>query len=264
MSRTLTFKDYSMISAYIDGRCSAHEKKTVERLLESDTNFQQALTEFNRSKKMLKAIPQVKAPRNFTLSPSIAPLKPQRFFLAPMLNYAALAAVVLFVFLFAGSNLLPLTNAKRAMAPEAAMMTAADSTYASEPTLMPMITWNQYGGIGGKGGGGGGAEGSGLGGVGGGAPQALSGVTSEGITTESLPEITATTTGEQPLTVEAPTASNPIMGLPAESEQGKVLSTYPSSTIQRRLLTLVEIGEISLATLALIFVVTAWIVRKRR
>jgi hypothetical protein len=261
MSRTLTFKDYRMISAYIDGRCSVREKIAVERLLESDADFKKAVSEFNRSKKMLKVIPQVKAPRNFTLSPAMAPQKPQRFFLAPTLNYAALAAVVLFVFLFAGSNLLPLANAKRAMAPEAAMMTAADSTYAGEPTLMPMITWNQYsGGIGGKGG----AGGSGLGGIGGGAPQALSGVNSQGVTTEMLPGATATTTGEQPLTVEAPAASNPIMGLPQADAQGKVLSTYPSSTVQLRPLTLAEIGEISFASLALIFVVTAWIVRKRR
>lgn len=259
MSRTLTFKDYSMISAYIDGRCSANEKISVERLLESDADYLKTVAEFSRSKKMLKAIPRVKAPRNFTLSPAMAPQKPQRFFLAPMLNYAALAAVVLFVFLFAGSNLLPLANTTRAMAPEAVMMTAADSTYTGEPTLMPMITWNQYGGVAGKGGG---AEGSGLGG--GGAPQALSGMSNEGVTTEMMPEATAPLTMEQPSAEGTSVASNPIMGLPSESEQGKVLSTYPSSTFKNRPLTLVEIGEISLASLALIFVVTAWIVRKRR
>jgi hypothetical protein len=253
MSKTLTFKQYQMISAYIDGRCSDREKAKVESLCAANAHFASTLAEFKRSQKMLKALPRVKVPRNFTLSPALAPQKPQRFFLAPALNYAALTAALLCVFLFAGTQFLPSIAARKAAAPEAMLMTASDAsaTFAPEmtATAYPMITWGMQKGIGG---GGGGAEGSGLSGIGGG-PMVAAAPTLEpkGL----APDTTTQTTGDM---------SNLILGIPDESIQGKVISSEPAQVVvEPRHIDWVLAGEIGLASLAFGLALVSWLLKRR-
>lgn len=258
MSKSLSFKDYQLLSTYMDGQLSTREKARVESMLAGDPDFKIAFDEFTRLKKMMKAMPKAKAPRNFTLSAAVAPQKPQRFFLAPALNYAALVTAIIFVFLFAGTRLaLPFTT-KQAEAPQAMVLSASDESAAVSPTSMPMINWGMYGGIGGKGGGG--AEGSGLGGGpsiaavpdnGGGevTPEAnLQG-------TESPEQLTPEPTGD---------TSQIILGIPDESVRGKELTgsnapTEPQPLVMNWLL----VGEIGLAVLAVGFAVAAFFLRKR-
>jgi len=263
MSKNFTFKQYQMLSDYLDERCSPRDKARVELMLKNDPEMQKSLAEFHRCRMMLRAIPQVRAPRNFTLSPSMTPQKPQRFFLAPALNYGALVAAVLFVFLFAGSRLMPLAVAKSA-APEAMMMAAPAADLAEEPTTVPLIIW---GGAYGKGGGGGGAEGSGLGGGPVAGPMMT---TSQGDTTTGLvPEATAesanvTTTDANP--------SDLILGLPDPSTQGQVtvIGQEPAAEAVNETsraympFPWVLAGEISFAVLAVGLALAAWIIRKRR
>jgi hypothetical protein len=251
MSKSLSFNEYQLLSAYLDGRCSTREINRVESLLASDIDFKNTYSEFVRCKKMLKAVPQVRAPHNFTLSAALAPQKPQRFFLAPALNYAALVTAVLFVFLFAGARLLPSITTRQAEAPQAMMMSASDSNAATTPTPMPMINWGLYGGIGGKGGG---AEGSGLGG----GPSVAS------VPNETMPLATQTTSESQATSVPAAESSKLILGIPDKSAQGKQLS--PEGTPIANTPVAVNwllVGEVGLAVLAVVFALVSLILRKR-
>jgi hypothetical protein len=247
MKTTLSLKQYQILSAYVDGCCTPREKARVESLLETNAEIKQTLAELVRYKKMIAAVPSVRAPRNFTLSPSLVPHKPQRFFAVPALNYAALTAVFLSAILFAGSRILPLGMMQKTSEQAVPMMAAAAEDASAEATSIPMITW----GIGGaEGKGGGGAEGSRAYGLGGGP------------SVESAPQ----TTEPPMLSMESDAAvnsTNPILGLPSEDTQGKVITQESQlrSPISLSWLTITEIG---LAGIALVCAITAFILRKHR
>lgn len=260
MKNTPSLKQYQMLSAYVDGRCTSREKTQVETLLEANAEYKQTLAEFTRYKKMIAAVPCVRAPRNFTLSPTLAPRKPQRFFPVPILNYASLTAAILCVFLFAGSRILPMGMMQKSSAQAVPMMAAAEDASA-EVTSIPMITW----GIGGaEGKGGGGAEGATAYGLGGG-PSAETALQTTEPSTETEPVLEST---EAPMrSMESPpdaasNATNPILGIPSADAQGKII---PQESQLRFPIALswLTITEIGLAAAALICAVTAFILRKR-
>jgi hypothetical protein len=259
MTTTLTFKQYQLISAYLDGRCSSREKITVESMLEKDAELKRVLAEFARSKKMLAALPSARAPRNFTISPAMAPQKPQRFFLAPALNYASLVAAVLFVFIFAGSRLLPSLNTSSAAENAAPMMAAVATDSASNDTISRIIIWGHVGGMGG----GDGSTGAAPLGIGGGDTGAPPSTISKNPIVETNPLTTSTPESFSTDTVVDP--SNLILGLPDASIQGKEISpetaTAPLRTIAPVSWTL--ISEIGLASLAVLLALIAWFLRRR-
>ncbi len=255
MSKSLSFKDYQLLSAYMDGQLSTREKARVESMLAGDPDFKLAHDEFSRLKKMMKAMPQVKAPRNFTLSAAVAPQKPQRFFLAPALNYAALVTAILFVFLFAGSRLALPFATRQADAPQAMVLSAGDESAALSPTPIPMINWGMDGGARGKGGGDAGATGLG------GGPSIAS--VPENGTGEVIPETMVQGT-ESPVQKSGDT-SQIILGIPDESVQGKELADSNEPTARQPLVVnWLLAGEIGLAVLAVGFAVAAFFIRKRR
>ena len=254
MSRSLSFKDYQLLSAYMDGRISTRDKARVESMLAGDPNFKRTHEEFTRLKKMMKAMPKVKAPRNFTLSAAMVPQKPQHFFLAPALNYAALVTAILFVFLFAGSRLALPFSTRQADAPQSMVLSAGDESAALPPTLVPMINWGMYGGIGGKGGGDAGATGLG------GGPSIAS-VPGNGVG-EVTPEtmLQGTESPEQ----QTGDTSQIILGIPDKSVRGKELAGANAPTEPQPLVVnLLLAGEIGLAVLAVGFAVAAFFLRKR-
>ena len=255
MSRSLSFKEYQLLSAYMDGRTSTREKARVEAMLADDADFKQAYNEFTRLKKMMKAVPRVKAPRNFTLSAAMAPQKPQRFFLAPALNYAALVTAILFVFLFAGSRLALPFSAKQAEAPQAMVLSASDESAVAAPTSVPMITWGHVGMVGGKGGG---AGGSGLGGG-----PSIAVAPENGVVTPE-PMLQGTQSPQQLTPEPTGDASQIILGIPDQSVRGKELAGANAPTESQPLVVnWLLAGEIGLAVLAVGFAVAAFLLRKR-
>lgn len=262
MNKTNTFKQNQLLSAYVDERCTSREKQRIETALKTDAGLRLTLAEFYRCRKMLRAIPQVRAPRNFTLSPSMVPQKPQRFFLAPALNYGALVALALFVFMFAGTRLAPMATARNA-APEAMLMAAPVADSVAEATTVPLIFWGSaYG----KGGGGGGAEGSG---IGGGLAAVPMMETSQGdLTTSLAPDASAPAATEEANTAADADSTGMILGLPDESIQGQVIiyGGEPETAPLREYKPFpwVLVGEISFAVMAVGLAIVSWILRKRR
>ncbi|HZU86297.1 MAG TPA: zf-HC2 domain-containing protein [Anaerolineaceae bacterium] len=174
MNKNLTHKDYILISAYLDGELSTAQKADVEKHLQINSNFKHAIEEMAYTKRVLAALPRVRAPRNFTLTPDRVKktAKIQRF--QPAWGMVSAFSTLILLVIFASSRLAPLASPMRAAAPVMATE-AADNAFsaekvANEVTPTPMIIlWNPPRAYG-MGGGGGGAEGSGItaGGMGGG------------------------------------------------------------------------------------------------
>jgi hypothetical protein len=173
MTRTLSNKDYILLSAYLDNELNTAQKAVVEGRLQSDADFKAALQELAYTKRLLASIPKVRARRNFTLSPEKVKktAKAQRF--QPVWGAVSAFSTLVLIALFA-IRLLPSSAALQTEAP--AMAPVADNAFSAEkmasgvtPTPM-IILWNPPRAYGMGGGGGGGAEGSGLttGGMGGG------------------------------------------------------------------------------------------------
>lgn len=263
MNKTVTIKDYDLISAFLDSACSPREVALVEARIQSDPAFRQAVAEFKRAKFALSKIPKKRAPRNFTLTMAMVPQKTRKSFWAPALNFVALGASLMLVVVFVGSKFFGFGVNSFAAKEAVPMMAAAPTeTSATDSMISPIITWQQAGGLGG---GGGDAGAYGIGG----------GPTSDTFTAESAPDTTRSLTTEmnpEP-TVEAPVAatmsadeaSGLILGMAPEEEQGTILvedkatETEPSSAN----LPWVLISEISLGAIALLSVIASLLLRRR-
>ncbi|HQM54017.1 MAG TPA: hypothetical protein PLX29_00895, partial [Anaerolineaceae bacterium] len=72
MTERLTSRDWILISAYLDARLSPAASTRVEKRIQEDAHFKRSLEEVARLKQLLAALPQKRAPRNFTLAPEKA------------------------------------------------------------------------------------------------------------------------------------------------------------------------------------------------
>ena len=236
-------RDLEQLSAYIDLRLSPAEKMKVEARLETDPAFKKLFTELTYTRRLLRALPQKRAPRNFTLSAEFATSPRRASWLQPALSFVSIAAAVLLVVVFASSYLLGDTrNAAPAAIPQAEELRAMDES--AEATAPAIINWNPVFGMGG-----GGDDGyaGGIGGGGAGGPGwdiTASDVEGElapaeepvgALPVEPLPEVTE----EAPLTalaepesgdptlktIEGEDLSTLILGLPEEERQGERINS---------------------------------------
>ena len=102
MSKKPSFRDLTNLSAYLDGALNASACQKLEERLVCDPDLASALDDLRLSRAVLRRTPKRRAPRNFTLSPQMAGVRPPMPRLVPVLNYASLAAVMLFIFSFLG------------------------------------------------------------------------------------------------------------------------------------------------------------------
>jgi len=103
--KKLSFRVVEQLSAYLDGQLSQAERARLEARLRADPELAAALDDLRRTRSLLHRSPQRRAPRNFTLTPKMAGLKPPLPPLVPALSWASAVAVLLF-FLTLGSSLL--------------------------------------------------------------------------------------------------------------------------------------------------------------
>jgi len=270
MTKNLTLQDYQSVSAYLDNASSPRERTKIEARLAADPELRRILQEFKYTRHLLRAMPVRKAPRNFTLSAAKVPVRPQRFFLAPVLNFTAAAAALLLVVVFAGSNLisgfLGRQTASEAMSPMAASVAQMDQTTQSSTPMI--ITWGQNGvnnysatAKSGYGGGGGDLSGSTMGTsplLGGSAPAPNA---TQPPTTEAPG---AATVAPLRLAQSTDTSGSLILGVPSAEDQGKVIATsavpLPAAEMQSGPnFTLIEIG---LGVLAVLCLAVSFLLRK--
>jgi hypothetical protein len=243
MSKTLTYKDWVMISAFLDNELSPADVKRIENRRKADPEFQRSLDEIAYTRRLLHSLPQKRAPRNFTLSTANVKNKTPRrnLWIQPALSFVSIAAALALVVIFAGSYLLPMMGSPKtaAYAPE---MAADRSNLTAEVTSTPpaIINWNPVLGMGGGNGSDSTKSGAYSGGIatgmGGGPATGVGGGASEipiiPQSTEPTPEPTvgvltaplSTAVPESTAQIEAPgDLSNLILGLPNPEEEGKII-----------------------------------------
>jgi hypothetical protein len=253
MNVRISPQDWLAISAHLDGRLNPKESAKLENRLVTDQGFQHAYQELENTRRVLRALPQRRAPRNFTLSPKTitAPARKRR--VQPFFGFASAAATLALTVLFAAQNVFPLLLRAKTAEPMLAAAPAASesamSTAAEDSTPPMIIFWGTSFYADGKGGGGGGD-------IGGGDP----------MTASSLPPV------EQPVLKDPsgqPTAnlnvdpSTLILGLPqgetSDGENARDLTTQPL----RKSLPISTWWMIGLAGFALFSGALSFILRRR-
>ncbi len=144
---TLSFRDLELLSAYLDRELSQKEKTRLVARIIKEPELARALEDLRQTRHMLRRTPRRKAPRNFTLTPKMAGIRPPVPRLVPALSWASAVAMVMFVCTL-GYSLISSAGSFGAAAPKAAdngysiqsapAATAAPATQA--PATMPPAT----------------------------------------------------------------------------------------------------------------------------
>jgi anti-sigma factor RsiW len=91
-----SFRDVEQLSAYLDGQLTQAEKTRLESRLQSDPELTAALDEIRQVRALLHQTPHRQAPRNFTLTPKMAGIRPPVPRAVPVLSWASAVAMLLF------------------------------------------------------------------------------------------------------------------------------------------------------------------------
>ena len=118
MKPQISSRDLKSLSLFLDDQLSAAERQRLERRLQED--------EMRQTRKLLRSVPRLRAPRNFTLTPQMVGLQERKPFFSVMGFVAALASF-LFVLVLAGDLLGASTSLTKQLVMQP-MLEAAAST----------------------------------------------------------------------------------------------------------------------------------------
>lgn len=296
MNTQLSPREWEAISAYLDGQLSAQEKQRFEERLKFSAELRTGLEDIQRTRELLRSLPQKRAPRNFTLQPEAIPQRRTTPPLFSIMRLASAVATFLLVAAFAGDLLISRTQLT-SQAPSRNLPTQANQSVpgarASEGNP-PVITWgtpSPYGGVvTGKGGGGGyGGAPEGLGGGGDGSPYPNFGIGP--VPTEAPPALAAAPASPEPnaaekvQTTETPQSlqalapqpstpvgetatpgpayndqqgsSGPILGIRPPEERGTEIAQSPASELNLQKSPLPEPGTVRIAEIILAVIAVA-------
>ncbi len=127
----LNDRDLELISAYIDGKLSAEERREVERRLDNEANLRLAYEELRATVQALRDLEPVRPPRSFTLDPAnVALQRPPatRLSWGRLLQVAGVFAAVLVAAIGTLSVIGSMGGGAPASAPMAAAPTAAPAS----------------------------------------------------------------------------------------------------------------------------------------
>ncbi len=111
MKKQVQSRDWEALSAYLDGQLSNRERSRLEARLENDRDLQLALEELRKTQGVLRNLPTLCVPRNFTLTPQMVGLKQESRPLFPVLRFASIIAMVLLAVVVIGDYMFPATPA---------------------------------------------------------------------------------------------------------------------------------------------------------
>ena len=134
-------RDLKTLSGYLDGSLKGKKREKVEVRLSREPELRQWLENLSQTRAILGQLPRIKAPRNFTLTPEMVPVRARRQnpFVMPLRVATSLAAVLLvilfgFEFLSTGGQL------PRSAMLEAPLMESASEEF-EEEAPEPLIQW---------------------------------------------------------------------------------------------------------------------------
>jgi hypothetical protein len=135
---TLSFRDVQQLSAFLDGQLSQADKTRLEARIQSDPALFAVLADLRQARAILRRTPKRRLPRNFTLTPRMAGIKPPVPRLVPALSWASAVSMLLFV-LTLGTNLLgQLSSGTAAPMLAAAPMTGEGYGRGGGPAATPL------------------------------------------------------------------------------------------------------------------------------
>lgn len=123
-------QDYDLLSNYIDGSLDAAERAMLETRLAQDAELRRELAALQQTVILVKNLPTLKAPRDFTITPQMVKQRqPNILRLLPVLSAAAAAIVVLIL----GGTVLLNSGTQTSTAPS---QVALGRTGTAAPTTM--------------------------------------------------------------------------------------------------------------------------------
>lgn len=120
MTKPTSFHDVELISAYLDGQLSGTEKAQIELRLKNEPELRSLQDQIGASRAILHKLPARRAPRNFTLTPRMAGVKPPLPRAFPAFRWASAVAAFLFFMALAANLSVPALANLRASAPPVA------------------------------------------------------------------------------------------------------------------------------------------------
>ncbi len=114
--KKITFRDVEQFSAHLDGKLSQADSARLESRLQTDPNLRAVMDDLSQSRALLRKLPARRAPRNFTLTPKMAGVKPPLPRAYPTLRLATALATLLLFFSFATNALAPSLSSSAPMA----------------------------------------------------------------------------------------------------------------------------------------------------
>lgn len=105
--KTPSFHDVEQLSALLDGKLSRAEAERIQARLRSEPALQALFSDLQETRQILRRVPKRKAPRNFTLTPQMAGVKPPMPRALPTLRFATMLATFLLVFSMAANAIAP-------------------------------------------------------------------------------------------------------------------------------------------------------------
>jgi hypothetical protein len=115
----ISFRDIEQLSAYLDDGLSSAERARLAARLKADPQLTAALQALSESRAALRQLPQRRVPRNFTLTPKMAGVKPPLPRSYPVFRFASALAALLFFFASALNFVAPRVSMLAASAPMA-------------------------------------------------------------------------------------------------------------------------------------------------
>jgi anti-sigma-K factor RskA len=160
MKKRITTRDIEQLSAYLDGQLSSRERSQLESRIQQNPDLSEALEQLRRTRAVLRSLPTMRAPRNFTLSPQAVPARPAPMFSFNLMRSVSVVATLLLIVVFVSDflqtrQLTPLpamekvaqppiatltteaVEAQRSIAPEAAQMEAMEVLTETAEVAMP-------------------------------------------------------------------------------------------------------------------------------
>jgi hypothetical protein len=105
VQRNLTDQEYELLSAYLDGALSEGERASLEARLTADNHLRQELQALRQTITLVKNMPMLRAPRDYTLTAEM--VRPPRWIIFPTTAaFSALSAAAAMLLIFIGATLL--------------------------------------------------------------------------------------------------------------------------------------------------------------
>ncbi|MGD0612959.1 MAG: hypothetical protein ABSB41_15780 [Anaerolineales bacterium] len=141
-----SFHDLEQLSAFLDGKLSREAETRLTTRLESDAELRTSLEELRQTRALLRRTPKRRAPRNFTLTPKMAGVRPPMPRSVPAFGWASAVAVVLFALTFLTNLVAPVTlapmmaAAPKAVAPVLGSSASNANTAGAAPSAQDLTT----------------------------------------------------------------------------------------------------------------------------